>query len=183
MDILYVLIFIIIVWLVVSYLSDRANTNDDQNSDTISNNDENITTDSTRMLFEGSIFGGSEKNIKSDKSDNSDHPDSLVEYYNLLRERMENHDETIKDKTIVQLHYADWCMYCKKIKPIWQKLKRSAPHNPKLKHIKLVQLDQDTCVVPGIKTIPTLIKQTPDGKINKFSGEKNYRELFEWITE
>ena len=166
MDILYVLLFIIVLCFIISYFTGKSNgTNEGDGEKTGGGEDE------TRSMFENMVTGGDE-----------DHPDCLVEYYAKLREKMEKKDPDMKDKTIVQMHYTDWCMYCKKIKPVWKKLKRAAPHNPKLKHVKLVQLDQDVCVVPGIKSVPTLIKQTPDGKLTKYTGEKNYKELFNWVS-
>lgn len=104
----------------------------------------------------------------------------LEQHYITLRKRLSNKDESIKDKTIIQYHYTDWCPYCIRMKKHWDKLKKSISSSKVSDDYKLMEQDQDVCNAPGIAKVPTIIKCYPDGTIDKYCGGEVYKDLKEW---
>lgn len=104
---------------------------------------------------------------------------SLDEYYTDFRQQQQSIDPTIKNKTIIRLHYTDWCKYCKEIKPSWIKLRRSVGQTSN--NLVLMQTDHSKEPVPSITIVPTLVKHKPNGEIDIYNGKKTYSSINEWI--
>jgi len=83
----------------------------------------------------------------------------------------------ISSTTVVQLHYADWCNACKTFLPAWNKL---AVKFKKHSDYQLIKNDQDKNEVPGISTVPAIIKYK-NGVLSKFSGKKDIKAISKWI--
>lgn len=127
-----------------------------------------------RSFFDSSVVGGYEH-------ENINNMDDLNDYYKNVRETQEQLDPSVKNKTIIQLHSADWCKYCQLMKKPWIKLRKAAPKKKELENYVILQVDHDRDNAKGIKYIPTIVKHKPNGEIDIYSGKKNYKELYSWV--
>lgn len=134
------------------------------------------TIENLRDMFDSAvrIEGGSEG--KNDQ-------ELISDWYTQFRKDQESLDDSVKNKTIIQLHHTDWCKFCQEIKKPWVKLRRSAPKNPRLENYVLLQVDNDKQRVPGVNIVPTLVKYRPDGTIDFYNGKKTFNDIFNWIVE
>ena len=106
--------------------------------------------------------------------------DPLNSHYKKLREKLELYDSTIKNKTIVQLHYADWCKYCREMKPAWEQTVETLLAD-KSNHYLISTLDHNDCKPDGVKTIPLIVKYTPNHTLSRYHGPKKSSDILAWI--
>lgn len=82
-------------------------------------------------------------------------------------------------RTIVELHYADWCPHCQVMKPIWQQTKANI--NSRYPDILFREIDEQKTPTPGISGIPTIRLINQSGKTYKYPGGPNAEKLQAWI--
>ena len=75
---------------------------------------------------------------------------------------------------VYALHYADWCGHCKRVKPIWSKIKGSGIKS------KMLEVDEETSHTPGVKSYPTIIKYHK-GIVTVYKGEREEFALRQWL--
>jgi len=180
--ILFILLLAIVVYILLSYLNKRRGVK----SERIPDKTKVLATtieESVDEMFDNTIRGVFDAVVGGDESEAA--PSNLNEYYADLRKMQEKLDPSIKNKIIVQLHYADWCKFCIMIKPAWIKLRKSAgaKENTEFSNYVFLQVDHDKVKAPGIKTIPTVVKQMPDGSMSLYSGNKTYSDLVAWVKK
>ncbi len=90
----------------------------------------------------------------------------------------DNFNELIEDKKVVVDFYADWCMPCKALTPIVEKITDEL-------NIKLVKVNVDECPniaqEYGIMSIPTIICFENSKEVNRKIGLCSKKELEEFI--
>ena len=118
----------------------------------------------TKINKKTTTLGGAEKSC-------------LLEHYKSLRKKMIIFDERHANKTIVQLHYTDWCPHCVEMKKIWKKLKKES-----YKNFIILEQNQDECNSPGIKYVPSIFKF--DGvNIEKYEGGPDRKKIVKWMKK
>ncbi len=84
-----------------------------------------------------------------------------------------NNNKNINDKKII-LFYADWCGYCKKMKPEWDKLKRNYKDN--CEEYESEEITEEQRTIHNIKGYPSISIVTGE-EIIEYNGERSYVEL------
>lgn len=84
-----------------------------------------------------------------------------------------------KDSIVVGLHYTNWCGYCKRMKPIWEKLKKEF-NTPEYSGITMIENDEEKAPTPGIDHYPTIYKYR-GGKMREYKGLADYDQLRTFI--
>ncbi len=90
----------------------------------------------------------------------------------------DNFNELIKEKKVVVDFYADWCMPCKALAPIIEKITDEL-------NIKLIKVNVDECPniaqEYGIMSIPTIICFENNKEVNRKIGLCSESELEDFI--
>ena len=92
---------------------------------------------------------------------------------------VELNDSNILDKTKkgtwVVMMYADWCDYCKKLKPTWNRLANVVPN------VARANADSNDNIMKffGISKFPTLMKIS-NGKYLEYTGKNTLEDLIAW---
>ena len=81
--------------------------------------------------------------------------------------------ENYSGRPIVVLHYTNWCGWCKKMKPIWEKVKAANPN------MTFQEVDEDKAKNPWIKSYPTILLYT--NKVHKYEGGPDFEKLNAWV--
>lgn len=76
----------------------------------------------------------------------------------------------------VTLWSVEWCPYCKNMKPVWERVKKSISRTG----VTFVEIDGDKVKSPEIEGYPTIIMEY-NGKKYKYNGGPNYTTLRNWI--
>ena len=105
--------------------------------------------------------------------------EQLTEHYIKVREKLAEFDPSLKNKHLIQLHYADWCGYCEKMKEPWKQATQQLPTDKFI----IAAINRDGCRVPGIALIPTIVLATTDNKVSVYSGPKSAESIVSWITD
>lgn len=115
-------------------------------------------------------------------SPNPKNPDEicLKKHFETIIRRMDFPGENLADKPIIQYYYADWCIWCEKMRPIWEKIKKRAEKDKKLSDFVFLEQNQDECNAPGISGIPKIVKYHR-GKISIFHNEYDYDSVYNFI--
>jgi thiol-disulfide isomerase/thioredoxin len=90
--------------------------------------------------------------------------------------------------------YADWCMHCKNLEPIWKNLKEDLKDKIENKELEIVEFEEtkDQSKLEEFKLkhpveiqggYPTLFKIDKQGNITYYSGERELEALKNWATE
>lgn len=134
--------------------------------------------------------GNSEEKIENTLQDNSkDDKDNVTEISGEENKREENENmnvmeltsaqfenEVLKsEKTVLIDFYADWCMPCKMMAPVVEKI---ASENEDLKVVKInVDNEQDIAIQYGIMSIPTFMVVKNGEVVNRIVGVVDKAEL------
>mgnify|MGYP001980671703 CR=1 FL=1 len=116
----------------------------------------------------------------------------IYKYY--LKEGFENSPEDLEEKISgnksAVLFYADWCGHCKKIKPVWDELKRKIDLDNN--NIKLMKVEcgkptekkehADIMKKYDIKGYPTIIT-FKDGVGTEYTGNRDKDSMYEIFTK
>jgi thiol-disulfide isomerase/thioredoxin len=85
------------------------------------------------------------------------------------------------------MYYADWCGHCKKAKPDFEEFIKKGPVevNGKRCHIRMVSPEKQPELAKGkpIRGFPTFLLETPDGKINEYSGARSTPDYLAFINK
>ncbi len=91
--------------------------------------------------------------------------------------------DSIQSGTTIVFFYANWCVHCKKLDPIYRKV---ATAFEGVVSFKKVDCDQCREVEPFIKYsmvgIPTLILFVEGQEVDRLVGFCEYDRLYEWIS-
>lgn len=139
------------------------------------------------------------KKADSTADSKADEPtnENVAENYLILHyKKIAQRNPDAKNKIIVQLHSTDWCKFCQKMKPIWEKATLRITNDPKFSDKFLfLEQNQDECNSPGIKTVPAIFKfidgendslcsqndQHPQPVLKKYENVYDVDELYNWI--
>lgn len=86
-----------------------------------------------------------------------------------------------KNAIVVGLHYTNWCGYCKRMKPIWEQVKKDLS-SPAYSGVKMIENDEQANPTPGIDGYPTILKMQ-HGKTVKYEGRADYDQLRTFILD
>jgi thiol-disulfide isomerase/thioredoxin len=78
----------------------------------------------------------------------------------------------------VTLHYTNWCGYCKKMKPVWDQVKKASAGSG----IIFSEVDEDIAKTPGVNGYPTIIMLDERGQRSKYIGQADFATLRNWIV-
>ena len=85
------------------------------------------------------------------------------------------------------MYYVDWCPHCTSAKPDFQSVmgNGTATINGKTVDIAMVNPEKDPDAAAGkpVKGYPTILYETPGGKIVEYSGERNKAGFMEFLKE
>lgn len=108
----------------------------------------------------------------------------------VLFERYANSKEKFSEKPTLILFHAEWCGYCKKMKPEWDKMKvtlnEKYNNNPPC---VIQELDVDDAASSemfkkhNVSSFPTIKFITKDGEVIDFQGERVESEFLEFIEK
>lgn len=88
-----------------------------------------------------------------------------------------------KNAIVVGLHYTSWCPACKRMKPVWDEIKRNLMNSPNdFSGITMIENDEEKKPTNGIVEYPTILKYR-NGKALKYLGPADYDNLRSWILE
>src|SRR5690348_685033 len=93
-------------------------------------------------------FTGGATSLFVGGGDNSDGDEALLEYYKTMYKRGIMKNPELEGKTIVQLHYTDWCPSCKDFMPVWDKIiehYKLEENKDKAINVVFMKLNQDVC--------------------------------------
>jgi len=105
----------------------------------------------------------------------------LMHTYDLLVNR--RNQVVIKgDKPTIMLFYVDWCGYCKKFMPDWERLSGSMSDNANF--VKL-NGDKETSMAEkyNVKQYPTIIKVYKNGKMVVYEDEREMDKLVKFCKK
>ena len=88
----------------------------------------------------------------------------------------ENNQNNQNNNTIVLIFFADWCGYCKKAKPTFDKLANDYPNK-----VQLIDSDKNKDLLSkySVKSFPTIMTNTGD----KYeSNDRSYESLSQFIN-
>ena len=79
------------------------------------------------------------------------------------------------NNTIVLIFFADWCGYCKKAKPTFDKLANDYPNK-----VQLIDSDKNKDLLSkySVKSFPTIMTNTGD----TYNGDRSYESLSQFIN-
>ena len=77
----------------------------------------------------------------------------------------------------VTLHYTNWCSYCQRLKPTWNKVKNSLKNTG----VEFIESDEDVKKTEGITSYPTIMMLDEYGNRHKFEGDRTVDGLKKWI--
>lgn len=84
-----------------------------------------------------------------------------------------------KNSIVVGLHYVDWCGYCKRMRPVWDKV-RDELSGPEYSGITFVENNEDLRPTPGVVGYPTIIRMR-NGKAEQYAGRADGEQLKDFI--
>lgn len=82
----------------------------------------------------------------------------------------------MSNNIVVTLYYADWCPYCQRMKPVWNRVK-SENQTP---WMIFREVDGDVQDTPGISGYPT-VRAVVSGVTYQYPGGADYNKLSSWI--
>ena len=93
------------------------------------------------------------------------------------------------ESTLVCKIYANWCVHCKDLKPVWDELKTIMDAHKNIKMIeveesemeKLKDIYKKDVVVKGFPTIVKICKNKGDETIEYYGGPRTVDALRKWI--
>ena len=99
-------------------------------------------------------------------------------HFKAVLEHMDN------PKSTCTLYKAEWCGYCKKFKPKWEKCKNDKELTDKVKFVEY-DADDDTeeCKKAGITGYPTIHFTDSNGTVKPYKGERTYAALKEFCKK
>lgn len=100
--------------------------------------------------------------------------DPIMPYYRTFDARSQG-----QHSIVVTLHYTDWCSYCKRMKPVWEKVKQSLS-GPQYSGITFVENDEDKFPTVGVESYPTIVKLR-EGKARKYLGRADFDQIRKFI--
>jgi len=101
-------------------------------------------------------------------------------YRNELEKRSQPSPQPVQDEqseNVTKLHYANWCGYCKTMKPIWESVKSQVGDK-----FRMVEIDEDVAKSAHIKALPTIMKYRKGKAPEKYSGQQDAQTLTQFIT-
>lgn len=78
------------------------------------------------------------------------------------------------------LYKADWCGYCKKLKPEWDQCKNDEELKKKIEFVEYDadnDNDKEECKNAGIKSYPTIRFINSNGEVKPYNGKRTYAAL------
>lgn len=88
-----------------------------------------------------------------------------------------------KNAIVVGLHYTNWCPACKRMKPVWDEIKRNLMNSPNdFSGVTMIENDEEKKPTNGVVEYPTILKYR-NGKALKYLGPPDYDNLRSWILE
>lgn len=78
----------------------------------------------------------------------------------------------------VYLHYTNWCGFCKKMKPVWERVKEALSTSG----IEFHEVDEDIAKTPGINGYPTIEMLDENGYRRLYSGQIDFAQLRNWVA-
>jgi thiol-disulfide isomerase/thioredoxin len=103
---------------------------------------------------------------------NGGDPVSPVEHFDATSQR------SINKTRRVYLHYTAWCPYCKKMKPLWERVKETLGTSG----IEFYEVDEDVAKTPGITGYPTIQMLDENGNRRYYGGQIDYKQLLDWVA-
>ena len=94
---------------------------------------------------------------------------------------LEGFDGDSNNDTKLILIYADWCGYCKKMKPEWDKLKSEFGENRCI-DIESESITEEHRKLYKFEGYPSLFKDK-NGDISPYEGDRTYSALREALTQ
>jgi hypothetical protein len=148
---------------------------------TKSENHEDIHKKSDHLSFTEGLakFRKTKKECDSTTNDNN-LCDDLIEFYKDLSDDLPKKHH---DKTVIGIHYTDWCEKCGDLIPIINSLRNELCNGGDNKRYVFIDIDEDEDRTPGINSVPQLIKYDPvNNKIFKYEGKKDYEDIKTWLS-
>lgn len=79
----------------------------------------------------------------------------------------------------VTLHYTNWCGYCKLMKPVWERVKKSTETSG----IIYKESDEDLTPTAGIISYPTITMLDKDGRRSQYPAGADFEKLRAWVVD
>jgi thiol-disulfide isomerase/thioredoxin len=100
-------------------------------------------------------------------------------------ENKELQEETASNEAELYLFYTEWCPYCKKAKPYWDKLKtnyENKPINNTIVYFREVDCEKNEQLADqyDVKGYPT-IKLVKNGQVIEYDAKVEYQTLVEFL--
>ena len=106
--------------------------------------------------------------------------DSLVKFIQPKVKIKEPDDNTKEIKKEYKLLHNEWCGYCKKIIPLWDKLEKEYGNKYKFTKIECSK-QREECSKYNIRGVPTIFKEKNEKIIDSSVGYKDYDSLVKYI--
>ncbi len=84
----------------------------------------------------------------------------------------------INNNRVVTLHYTNWCVHCKNMRQIWERVK-AAIAGP---GVEFREVDEDLAKTPGIGSYPTIMMVLENGHVVKYLDGPDFISLRNWIV-
>jgi protein disulfide-isomerase A6 len=94
--------------------------------------------------------------------------------------KSDNESDNKKLPVKITLYYAEWCGYCKRFKPTWEKLKEA--FNGKVNYAEYESENKKVMERENIRSFPT-IKITYNGQTEIYKGGREFDVLFSHVME
>jgi protein disulfide-isomerase A6 len=95
-------------------------------------------------------------------------------------DKTHNNSDKIQLPVKITLYYAEWCGYCKRFKPTWERLKEA--FNGKVNYAEYESENKKVMERENIKSYPT-IKITHGGETEIYKGGREFNVLFSYVME
>lgn len=99
---------------------------------------------------------------------------------NNLDNSFDNESDNIQLPVKITLYYAEWCGYCKRFQPTWEKLKEA--FNGKVNCAEYESENKRVMERENIKSFPT-IKITYNGQTEIYKGDREFNVLFSYVMK
>lgn len=100
----------------------------------------------------------------------------------LLKRNKENFIEVEDNENVLILFYANWCGYCTKFKPIWEKLEAKYKNSPSIKIVsKNIDTNKDLAKKFKIESLPTILVFKKGKRLSNYEGDRSLKSLSKFI--
>ena len=94
-----------------------------------------------------------------------------------------NNSLTQADKCVLVLFHADWCGYCKKFMPTWNKAQSTLQSSDVVLKDFEADADKEVMKENGVSSYPTLKMFKKNGEVIEYEGDRSLEDLDRFIKE